>query len=331
MKVLIYSAKPFELSLLDRANKDRHHLTFTTDRLTSETAMQALNFDAISIFSADDASPNILEKLYDFGVRYITLRSAGYDNINLLVSQELGIKVANTPSYSPNAIAEHAMTLILALNRKIASAHQQILNYNFLLDDLIGFDLQNKTVGILGTGKIGSVLARILHGFDCQILANDVQRNHEIVDTYQVKYVSKETIALKADVIFICLPLNEATHHLFNKEFLNKMKQIPFIINIARGAIVHTDEILKALDAGIVSGYATDVYEHEHGVFFYDRSQNKPSDVTLHQLLTHPKTLVTPHQAFATREALENIASATFENLNRWEDGLQPSNELSAT
>jgi len=329
MKVLIYSAKPFEISLLKNANDNRHHLEFTERRLTSETATLALNYDAISIFSADDASPIVLEKLRDFGVKHITLRSAGHDNVNLKVAKKLGFSVANAPNYSPNAIAEHAVALFLTYNRKIIQAKNQTLQNNFLLDNLIGFDLNKKTVGIMGAGKIGRVLVKILHGFGCTILANDTSSCNELIKDYQVEYVSKDALAEEADIIFICLPLTTLTHYLIDNVFLNKFKKKPIIVNVARGAIVNTKAILKALDQGSVSGYATDVYEHEHGVFFYDRSNNVPKDPILHQLLHHPQVLVTPHQAFATREALQNIAIATLENLNTWQDGKHPINELS--
>ncbi|PKA84483.1 D-lactate dehydrogenase [Ulvibacter sp. MAR_2010_11] len=328
MKVLIYSTKPFEIPLLELANNGVHDLHFTEKRLTSDTAMLALNYNAISIFSADDASNIVLEKLRDFGVKYITLRSAGHDNINLKTAGSLGFKVANSPNYSPNAIAEHAIALLLSFNRKIALAQNQTLNNNFLLDNLIGFDLIRKTVGVMGTGKIGSVLVKILHGFGCTILANDISSNEQLVRGYGVVYSSKEQLSKEAEIIFICLPLNQITHHMFDEEYLSKFRKKPIIVNVARGAIVKTNEILKALDTGIISGYITDVYEREHGVFFYNRSSDIPNDPTLHHLIRHPKTLVTPHQAFATNEALQNIASATFDNLNAWENDKHSVNKL---
>lgn len=329
MKVLVYSAKPFEIPILLEANAGKHQVDFTEKRLTSETAILSLNFDAISIFSADDATPVILEKLQAFGVKYITLRSAGHDNINVKTATKLKFRVANTPNYSPNAIAEHAIALLLSFNRKIVKAQHQTLQYNFMLDNLIGFDLKDRTVGVMGTGKIGSVLVKILHGFGCTILANDTSINEHLIRNYDVGYISKNAMTKEAEIIFICLPLTTLTHHLFNKEFIHTLKKKPIIINVARGAIVETEEILKALDAEIICGYATDVYEREHGVFFYDRSNNKPKDDVLHKLLCHPKTLITPHQAFATQEALQNIASATFHNLNAWQEGKHSVNELS--
>ena len=328
MKVFIYSAKPFEIPLLTEANNDNHYLEFTTRRLDLETAQMALNFDAISIFSADDASIDVLKKLHNLGVKYITLRSAGHDNINLKSAHKLGFKVANTPHYSPNAIAEHAITLLLALNRHILIAQHQTLQHNFSLDKLIGFDLHKKAVGVMGTGNIGAVLVKILSGFGCKVLANDTSINKLLVHTYDVEYISKSAIANEAEIIFITLPLTSETHYLFNEAYLKQLKKKPIIINVARGAIVETNEMLDALDRGTVTAYGTDVYEHEHGIFFYDRSKVTLKDRVLHRLLCHPKTLVTPHQAFATNEALQNIASTTIENLNAWETGKDSNNEL---
>ena len=329
MRVLVYSTKPFEKPLLEKANAGAHQITYTEKRLTSETTILASGQDAVSIFSADDASSIVLEKLKDFGVAYITLRSAGHDNINKIEASKLKMKVANVPAYSPNAIAEHAITLLMAYNRKITKAQSQTLHYNFLLDNLIGFNLFRKNVGVLGTGRIGSVLVKILHGFGCNILANDTVSNAQLISSYAMEYVSKATIFKEAEIIFVCLPLTENTHHLMNMEFFQRLKQKPIIINIARGAVVDTQAILMALNNELISGYATDVYEKEHGVFFYDRSQNKPKDPLLHSLLCHPKVLLTPHQAFATNEALKNIAETTITNLNAWADGNDSVNEIS--
>lgn len=328
MKVLVYSTKPFEVPLLEAANNIRHTLVFTEKRLDSLSTHLALNFDAISVFSADDVGPIVLEKLKTFGVKYITLRSAGFDNVSLRVARKFGIRVANAPGYSPNAIAEHAITLLLSFNRKIARAQYQTLQDNFLLDDLIGFDLVGKTVGVMGTGKIGSALVKMLHGFGCIIKANDSSSNKQLITDFRVEYISKDAMASEVDILFICLPLTKETHHLLNQDFIGKCKKQPIIVNIARGAVVHTEAILKGLDTRKLKGYLTDVYEKEHGVFFYDRSLDSLKDPLLHRLLCHPKTLVTPHQAFATKEALENIAITTMENLNTWESGKHAINEL---
>ncbi|NER16822.1 NAD(P)-dependent oxidoreductase [Spongiivirga citrea] len=328
MKVLIYSAKPFEIPFLKSASNSSLSLEFTSERLTSETAARAVGFRAVSVFSADDVSAIVLEKLRDFGVKFISLRSAGFDNVNLKIAKHFGFKVANVPKYSPNAIAEHAIALLLGINRHLVLANKQLAENNFTLDGLVGFNLESKTVGILGTGKIGSVITKIAHGFDCNILANDKIINDELVKNFSVEYVSKEAICRQADIIIVSLPLTSQTHYLIDETFLKKVKKNTIIVNIARGAIVKTKAILQALNSDKLGGYATDVYEKESGVFFYDHSSNKIQDEDLAALIHHPKVLLTPHQAFATKEALTNIAEITIHNLIRWNKGNHSENEL---
>lgn len=329
MKVLVYSAKSFEISLLEAANDGKHEITFIRERLTSESAIRAVGYPVISIFSADDASPNTLEKLKDFGVRYLSLRSTGHDNLNRPKARKLGFKVANASGYSPHAVAEHAIALLLALNRKILPANAQMEQSNFSLDHLVGFNLFEKTVGIMGTGRIGSVLVKIMAGFGCEILANDNSIKPELQKSYGVEYISKDALAREADVIIIALPLTSETHHLVDEVFLRKVKMHSIIVNVARGAIVDTKAMLTALDRGELAGYATDVYEKEDGVFFYDHSDSGGiDDPQLVALIQHPKTLLTPHQAFVTNEALEHIAKTTIHNIDCWENGRIPMNEL---
>ena len=328
MKILVYSAKDFEIPFLKQATKNKHEIAFTKERLTSQTAMKSLGFNAISIFSADGANPIVLEKLSDFGIKYITLRSTGHDNINSQVAASYNIKVANTPKYSPNAIAEHAIALLLSINRKLVFANTQVKQNNFSLNNLVGFDLNKKVVGILGLGNIGSVIAKILHGFGCQLLVNDKIVNNHLKLAYNLKYATKETIYESANVIIVCLPLNQETHYLFDEDCLDKIKKHPIIVNVARGAIVKTSAIIKALETEKLAGYGTDVYEKESGVFFYDNSNKEFKDKQLEQLINHPKVVLTPHQAFATKEALQNIAEATVYNLNCWETGVASLNEL---
>ncbi|MFC4633145.1 2-hydroxyacid dehydrogenase [Dokdonia ponticola] len=329
MKTLIYSAKDFEIPYLEKANQKTHDLHFTSERLTTHTAMLAVGYRAISIFSADDASPNVLEKLKDFGVSYITLRSAGYDNVSLFKAQKLKMRVANAPEYSPHAIAEHAVTLLLAINRKIILANTQVQQYDFSLSNLIGMDLKGKTVGIIGTGRIGAVIVKILHGFETTILATDIVESKDLVRDFGITYMPLKELCKQSDVILLSVPLNSETHHLIDKETLAYMKPNAYLINIARGAIVDTKAVLESLDTNKLNGYATDVYAHESSIFFYDRSSDKPDDPLLDRLLQHPKVILTPHQAFATQEALSNIAKTTITNLSSWEAGEKSKNELS--
>lgn len=331
MKTLIYSAKEFEIPYLNNANQDAHSFTFIPERLTSSTAIRALGYDAISIFSADDASQIVLTKLKDFGVKYITLRSAGYDNVNLKLAKSLGFKVANAPDYSPNAVAEHAIALLLALNRKITLSRKQTQHYDFSLTNLVGFDLVGKKVGIVGIGRIGSVIVKIINGFGCSIIATDPSEDQKMIEAFNVAYKDIDTLCSESDIIILCAPLNKDTHQLIDSSKLALMHNKVLLINVARGAVVHTQDVIEAIENGTISGYATDVYDKESGIFFYDRSNDKPHDTILEQLLSHDKILLTPHQAFATREAITNIARTTVTNLDSWEEGVNPTTELTVS
>lgn len=329
MKLLVYSAKKFEVPFLERANKRNHHVVFTHNALNSKSAHQAVGFDAIAIFSGDDASLTVLEKLKDFGVKYISLRSAGFNNIHLKCAKRLGFKVANAPDYSPHAIAEHAVSILLALNRKIVLANAQVHQYNFLQDDLLGFDLHKKTVGIIGVGKIGAIMAKIMHGFGCTILANDLVHDKNLIKDYDVNYVDLQELLEKSDIVSLHVPLTHDTHYLIDEVQLKSMKKSALLINTARGAVVNTKSLINALEKNEISGYATDVYEKEKGIFFKDHSRSGDiKDELLKQLLSLDKVLLTPHQAFVTKEALANIADITFFNINCWEKGIESKNEL---
>ncbi|NND63706.1 MAG: NAD(P)-binding domain-containing protein [Flavobacteriaceae bacterium] len=329
MKLLIYSAKDFEIPFIQEANKNNHDITFIEERLTSKSAMKSLGYDGISIFSADDASSLVLEKLKDFGVKFISLRSTGYDNINLFMARKLGIKVGHVPKYSPNAIAEHAVALLMALNRKLLISHQQLKDYNFLLGNLMGFDVHEKTVGILGTGRIGSVITQIMHGFGCELIAHDLELSKDLARNFGVQYKSLNELVKQSDVLFISVPLNSETHHLIDWELLSIAKPNLVIVNIARGAIVITKDVIRAIETKRIKGYAADVYEKEHGIFFYDHSEKESlKDPILQELIDHPKIVLTPHQAFVTEEAIAKIAETTLYNFNRWEIGQDSENEL---
>jgi D-lactate dehydrogenase len=328
MKLLVYSAKNFEIPFLISANKNAHKVSYTADALDSETAIQAVGHKAISIFSGDDASSLTLEKLWDLGVRYITLRSAGHNNVHLKTAKKYGFKVANVPDYSPHSIAEHAVALLQALNRKIIWADRQVHSYNFLQNNLMGFNLNGKTVGIIGTGRIGSIMAKIMHGFGCKILANDIKPDYRLVQLYDLTYTSLENLCEKSDIISLHIPLTQENHLMMDKQKLDLMKAEVILINTARGALVETKELIIALENNKIGGYCTDVYEKEKGTFFRDNSVTGIKDEQLKTLLSLPNVLLTPHQGFITKEALTNIAEVTFENLNSWEAGKVCKNEL---
>nr|WP_321230175.1 2-hydroxyacid dehydrogenase [uncultured Psychroserpens sp.] len=328
MKVLVYSAKDFEIPYLEEANKRKHKLDYTKDALSSETTMQSVGYDAISMFSADEADFITIEKLKDFGVKYITLRSVGHDNVNLRSASRLNIRVANVPAYSPHAIAEHAVALLLAVNRKLIESNFRVSHYNFNLDNLVGFDLNKKTVGIIGTGKIGSVMSKIMNGFGCKLLGYDIEENSDLVDKYDMKYTTLVDLCNKADIISLHVPLNTETYQLINEDLIYEMKDDVILINTARGSVINTEDVIEGLKRGKIGALGIDVYENEKGVFFRDHSQHLIDDDLLLRLNAMPNVLITGHQAFLTEEALSNIAETTIYNLDCWDLKKETENEL---
>jgi D-lactate dehydrogenase len=328
MKVLVYSAKDFETPYLIKANSKKHQLTFINDSLSSETAVKSIGYEAISIFSADNASVIVLEKLKDFGVKHITLRSVGHDNVDLKAALILSLKVANVPAYSPFAIAEHAVCLLLALNRKLIVSNQRIKQFNFDLNNLIGFDLNGKTIGIIGTGTIGAVMTKIMHGFGCEIIAFDIVENKELIQQYNVQYLPLQDLCKQSDIISLHVPLNSNTHHFIDKKLIHQMKPGVTIINTARGSVLNTKDIIEGLRNKTIGGLGIDVYENEKGLFFKDHSTEIPKDELLIQLNAMPNVLISGHHAFLTEEALTKIAETTIYNLDCWDKGRETENEL---
>lgn len=328
MKTLFFSTKNFEKPYLDKSGKEFHDLNFIPEALTEQTAAKAAGYEAVSIFAGDDASSTVLNKLKEAGVGYIAIRAAGYDNTNIAEATKLNIRVANVPAYSPYAIAEHAVALILALNRKLMLAKSQVTDYNFTTGNLVGFDLHRKTIGIIGTGTIGSIFAGIMHGFGCKLIGYDIIENPSLIKKYQLEYHTLETLCRESDIISIHTCLNESTHHMINRETISFMKPSVMIINTSRGGCVNTTDVIDAIENKKIGFFGTDVYEKERGVFFYDYSGKELSDPILKKLLQLPNVLVTPHQAFATHEALTNIADTTFHNLRCWINQQRSENEL---
>jgi len=330
MKTLFYSTKDYEQSFLDASNANKRESVFTSERLSLQTVKLAEGFDAISIFTGDDASAPVLKALFDIGIRFIAIRAAGYDNVDIEQAKELGIFVANVPEYSPYAIAEHAVALILTLNRKLILANKQVHEHNFTTGNLIGFDLHGKTVGIIGVGKIGSIFAKIMHGFGCRILAYDIYENKEAKEKYNLEYVDLPALCREANIISMHTCLTPGTRHMMNKKLIGLMRRGVMIINTSRGACVNTEDIISSLENGHIGYYGADVYENEAGLFFYDHSGKDLKDEMLAKLLAKPNVLITPHQAFATEDALTNIATTTFENIDSWDKGERSHNELTA-
>jgi D-lactate dehydrogenase len=328
MKIIIYSTKDYERSYLQMANKMNHELTCAEEALNLKTAALAKGHEAAVVFTGDDVSISVVDALHKSGVKYIAIRAVGYDNIDIKRANELGIKVANVPEYSPYAIAEHAVALMLALNRKLILADKQVHHHNFTVDNLVGYDIHQKTVGIIGTGRIGKVMASILHGFGCKLLGYDIEENKEIAEKYNLEYVDLKTLCRSSDIITLHTPLNTATKYLINKDMLDEMKPGVMLINTARGAVINTEYVIEALENGKIGYLGIDVYEKEKGIFFYDYSKNKISDEMLKKLMSYPNVIITPHQGFATNEALSNIAVTTFYNISCWANSKITENEL---
>jgi D-lactate dehydrogenase len=327
MKVLIYSTRKFEREYIERA-LGNHQLRMLDTRLTPDTASLAAGSDAVSIFVNDDASAPVLRTLKEAGVGYLALRSAGFNHVDLAEAARLGLRVARVPEYSPAAIAEHTLALMLALNRKIVRAHNRVRDMNFSLDGLTGFDMAGKTAGIIGTGKIGRLVARILHGFGCKVLAFDPYENEEIKDKYQVSYTDLDTLLKESDIVTLHLPLSKESRYIINGDRISKMKNGVMLINTSRGALVNTKDVIEALKTGKVGFFGIDVYEEEEGLFFEDHSGEIVQDDVIARLMTFQNVLITSHQAFLTREALSQIAQTTRYNLDCWEKGQPCNNEL---
>jgi D-lactate dehydrogenase len=258
------------------------------------------------------------------------LRCAGYNNVDLEAAKELGLPIVRVPEYSPYAVAEHALALILALNRKITRAYNRVREGNFSLEGLVGFDLHGKTVGIIGTGKIGGVFARLIHGFGCDILAYDIKQNSELVEQLGVRYVPLAELYQKSDVISLHVPLLPQTRQIINAKAIAQMKDGVFLINTSRGALIDTRALLEGLKSQKIGAAGLDVYEEEEGVFFEDLSGQILKDDVLARLLTFPNVLITSHQAFLTREALTNIAHTTLESVTAFEAGKPLKNQIAA-
>ena len=328
MKVLFYSTKGYEKEYLIASNKGKAEVDFVSVPLSLNSVKLAQSYDAICIFVGDDGSAPVLKKLKMLGVTYLLVRAAGYDNVDIPTANSLGLRVANVPQYSPNAIAEHTLALILALNRKLILANEQVHLHDFTLNKLIGFDLYKKKVGVIGTGRIGSLVAKILHGFGCTVLAYDMHKNELLEEWHNTFYVGLQALCTMSDIITIHLPLTTDTRYLVNGKLIKSMKKGVMLINTSRGAILNTEDVLTYLLNGHIGYLGLDVYEKEKGVFFEDWTGKDISDPWLHQLLKCPNVLLTPHQAFATKDALLNIASTTFYNIECFTRGIAVENEI---
>jgi D-lactate dehydrogenase len=317
--IAVYDTKPYDRDYFIRApgagELDWHFHEF---RLEAETAAAASGAQAVCVFVNDVVNREVLKCLEGSGVRFVALRCAGFNNVDLEAAKELGVAVTRVPSYSPHAVAEHTIALILTLNRKIHRAFNRVREFNFSLSGLVGFDLCGKTAGIIGTGKTGRIVGEILRGFGMRVLASDPYPDQEWAAQNGIEYVELSMLVKESDLITLHAPLTPQTDRIVNKETLAQMKSGVILVNVSRGRLIHTKALIKALKSGHIGGVALDVYEEEEGVFFEDLSAEVLQDDELARLLTFPNVLVTAHQAFLTHEALSEIARVTVENVGRF-------------
>ena len=328
MKVAFFDAHHFERKIFDQMNEKFHHeLSYFEVRVSPETAKLAAHFPVVCAFAHDRLDSVTLKILKSQGVELIALRSAGFNHVDLLAAAQLGLKVVRVPAYSPHAVAEHAVALLLALNRKVCRASSRVREFNFSLEGLVGFDLFGKRVGVIGTGRIGTVMARIMRGFGSDVLAFDPISNPDLT-SIGVKYVSLQELYAKAEVISLHVPLMESTRHMINEKALQKMKAGVILINTGRGALIDSKALVAALKTGHIGAAGLDVYEEEENIFYQDLSDQILQDDVLARLLTFPNVLVTSHQAFLTQEALINIAETTLRNIEDFEKKRPMVNEV---
>lgn len=328
MRIAVFSTKPYDRRFLDQANQTQHELTYFDPQLTAETAPLAAGFEAVCAFVNDKLDAPVLRLLHGNGTRLIALRSAGFNNVDLPEAERLGMTVVRVPAYSPHAVAEHAVALVLSLNRMTFRAYNRVREGNFSLDGLLGFDLYGKTVGVVGTGKIGLIFADIMHGFGCKVLAADPYPSPDAKPF--VEYVSLEHLLETADIISLHCPLTPETDHLIDAEAIARMKDGVMVINTGRGRVIDTKAVIDSLKSGKIGRLGLDVYEEEEHLFFQDLSQRVISDDQFMRLTTFHNVLITGHQAFFTAEALTNIADTTIANITAFESGTGTLHRVSA-
>ena len=331
MKTAVFSTKPYDREFLERANESAGlELAFFESRLAPQTVKLAEGFESVCVFVNDQLDASVLIGLKKVGVRHIALRCAGFNNVDIASAEELGLTVTRVPAYSPYAIAEHAVALMLTLNRKIYWAHSRVRDGNYSLDGLLGFDLNGKTVGIVGTGKIGQCLAAALHGFGCRLLGVDRYENDRCKEI-GLDYVSFEEMLGRADIISLHCPLMPETHHLIDNEAVAHMKRGVMIINTSRGGLIDTKAVIDGLKSGKIGYLGLDVYEEEEGLFFEDKTFEVRKDDDFARLTTFPNVIITGHQAYFTREAVSRIAETTLANLAAFGNGDELENQVRAS
>jgi D-lactate dehydrogenase len=328
IKIAFFDTKEYDKNSFDNYNKDYgYEITYFKNKLSAETAPLANGYDVVCIFVNDVVDKEVMSILEKSNVKLIALRCAGFNNIdaNYLTDK---IKVVRVPDYSPYAVAEHTVGLLLTLNRKIYKAYQRTRKYNFSLDGLLGFDIHGKTIGVIGTGKIGKVFIEIMNGFGANVIAYDVFKDEEGAKSLNYKYVTLDELFSKSDIISLHCPLTKDTMNIINKESIEKMKDGVYILNTSRGKLINTNDLIKMLEKNKIGGLGLDVYEDEEKYFLNDMSNSYLRDEDLSILLSMPNVVITAHQAFFTKEALDKIVSTTFSNIKDVFDKKKCKNEV---
>jgi len=316
MKVVAYSTKFFEKEYLAKANQKKHDITLISNELTKETCFYAEGKKAVLVFTNDDVSANIINTLADMGIRYIATRSTGMDHIDLVAAAKHNIQIANVPKYSPESIAEHAVALAMNLSRHLNIADKNAHAFDFRLDGLTGFSFKGKTVGLIGLGNSGRATAEIFHGMGCHVIGYDKDCP---MDSETITRVHLPELFAQSDIISLHLPLTPETKYMINAASIALMKRGAMLINTARGGLINTADLLQAMNDGQIGYLGLDVYEYEQSLFFEDHSGDSEKDIYLEKLLSYPNVMITPHQAFLTKEALSEIASQTIKTLDNWQ------------
>lgn len=330
MRVAVFSSKGYDRQFLQcTATKIGHEFVFLEPRLTPQTAVLAQGFPAICSFVNDNLTAEVVELLALGGTKFVALRCAGFNQVDLDACRKFSVRVARVPAYSPYAVAEHAVGMMLALNRKFHKAYNRVREGNFAIDGLLGFDMHGKTVGIVGTGKIGAIAARILFGFGCKLLFHDVTQNADCQPLG--RYVLLNELLANSDIVTLHCPLTRQTQHIIDREAIGRMKSGAMLINTSRGALVDAQAAIDGLKDEQIGYLGLDVYEEEAELFFEDHSGQIIQDDIFMRLATFPNVLITAHQAFFTSTALEEIARVTMANLTAFERGEPTSNELVPT
>lgn len=328
MKIAFFSSKPYDEKFFsDEAKSGDHELVFYEFKLTPESALLASGARAVCAFVNDHLNRTTLEVLKDVGVEFIALRCAGFNNVDLLTAKELGLQVVRVPAYSPYAVAEHTVGLLLALNRRLYRAYNRVREGNFSLQGLVGFDIHGLTVGVIGTGTIGEKVVALFNGFGCKIICHDVRENDR-VKSLGGTYVTREDLFAASDIISLHCPLLESTYHIIDSVALDQMKQGVTLLNTSRGGLIDTGAVIRALKSGRIGNLGIDVYEEEDSLFFEDQSAKVIQDDVFARLLTFPNVLITGHQAFFTQNALKQIAHITLQNLTDLEQAKICANEV---